>query len=53
MNLCSDRHDEICYDAPTCPFCDMREEKDTEIEDLKKQIPSLESDIETLNEEKE
>ena len=32
MDLCSDGHEEICYDGRTCPMCALIEEK-TDLED--------------------
>ena len=48
MNLCSDHHDEVCYEAKTCPACEAIQEKqndidsrDNEIKDLKGQADDL------------
>jgi hypothetical protein len=48
MNLCSDGHEEVCYEARTCPACDIKEamgndinDRDAEIKDLKDQIEDL------------
>jgi hypothetical protein len=45
MELCSDGHDEICFDGRQCPCCEIIKEKDGEIEvlesdndDLKQQV---------------
>ncbi len=32
MNLCSDSHDEVCYEGRTCPLC----AKQKEIDELEK-----------------
>jgi len=29
MNLCSDGHDEVCYDNKKCPVCEVIAEKDS------------------------
>lgn len=46
LDICSTNHDEICYDGYKCPICPVIEEKDDEIENLKRGlkldfIPSL------------
>lgn len=38
MNLCSDKHDEVCYEGRTCPVCDMRSDKESEVEDAKREL---------------
>ena len=38
MNLCSDGHDEVCYEGRDCPMCLLNgliEELNIEVEDLK------------------
>ena len=55
MNLCSEGHDEVCYDGRDCPACLMYAEdakiidaRDEEIDDLKAQILELENRISDL-----
>jgi hypothetical protein len=36
VNLCSDDHEEVCYEGRRCPVCDMRSDKDSEIAALAK-----------------
>jgi len=43
MNLCSDGHDEVCYDRRYCPVCDVKENLEGEIAGLEKQIKELEA----------
>ena len=50
MNLCSDKHDEVCYDGRVCPVCDVRDELQGTIDELEKEIQSLNSEIESLQE---
>ncbi len=57
MNLCSDDHEEVCYEGRTCPVCEVKQEKEKEIEacqdeieDLKNTIGELESDLESAKE---
>ena len=38
MNLCDSNHDEICFEGRDCPLCSKIEEKDSEIEDLRKDL---------------
>jgi len=42
MDLCSDNHDEVCYEGRTCPVCSLRDELDNEIEQLNECISDLE-----------
>ena len=44
MNLCSDSHDEVCYDAKYCPVCKVIEEN----EESQKEIERLKSEIKEL-----
>lgn len=34
MNLCSDKHAEVCYEGRSCPACDELEAKQSIMEDL-------------------
>lgn len=36
MNLCSDNHDEVCFEGRHCPACSVAEEKNKEIAALEK-----------------
>ena len=45
MNLCSDNHDEVCYEGRKCPVCDMREDLQGAIDDMEKEIASLKEDL--------
>jgi len=47
MNLCSDNHEEVCFEGRTCPCCDIINDKDSEISSLKDKIQDLESQIES------
>lgn len=46
MNLCSDKHDEVCYEGRTCPVCDLRSDKDDEIERLTQKVKEEEENAE-------
>jgi hypothetical protein len=48
MNLCSEHHDEVCYEVRNCPVCDLRKEMDEAIEDLNREIAGLRKEIESL-----
>jgi hypothetical protein len=41
MNLCSEDHDEVCFDVPFCPVCELTDDRDDEIKALKKEIEDL------------
>jgi len=49
MELCSNGHDEVCYDCRECPVCTAQEEIDSLEEDLQEaneMISSLEAQVE-------
>lgn len=52
MNLCGHGHEEVCFDGGKCPFCEMIEEKNSEIEALESEIGELKSEINELKEER-
>lgn len=47
MNLCDDKHDEICYDVRDCPLCELLEVNAA----LEKDIDRLNKEIDILMEE--
>lgn len=47
MTLCSDGHNEVCYDGKTCPVCAAIDER----KDVERAIKDLEEEIEELKEE--
>jgi len=51
MDLCSDGHEEICYERRYCPVCDLKKELTDEIDTLKSEISELKDQIENLQEE--
>lgn len=46
MNLCSDGHEEVCYECRQCPVC----EKIDEIGDLENEIADLEQQLKDAQE---
>lgn len=42
MNLCSDNHDEICFEGRKCPFCEK-------IDEHKREVDLMQSEIDDLN----
>lgn len=53
MNLCSDKHKEVCYEGRDCPACVEREAKECIIEDLafqKRKASDLEDQVFGLKE---
>ncbi len=48
MYLCSDKHNEICYDQRDCPACELMQK----ISDQEDEIFDLKEKIEELQEEK-
>ena len=47
MQLCSDGHDEVCFDQKNCPACELLKMNI----DLEDKIYDLKEDIEKLNNE--
>jgi hypothetical protein len=45
MNLCSDGHEEVCFEGRTCPACSLRDDLEKRIDKLTDDINSLESEI--------
>lgn len=45
MNLCSDGHDEVCYEGRHCPACTLKDERD----DYASQVAKLEKRVEDLD----
>ena len=42
MNLCSDGHDEVCFEGRYCPVCEYK----GHLEETQKEIDSIKSDLE-------
>lgn len=42
MNLCSHKHDEVCYEGTFCPCCIEMEDRDDKIRELEEKITELE-----------
>ena len=45
LNSCSDHHEKICHEGPTCPICDIIFDLKTEIDDLKQEINELKKEL--------
>ena len=56
MDLCSMKHDEVCYESRDCPACELQEtieEQDGTRADLEEQIVKLDERVEELEVELE
>ena len=51
MYLCSNYHDEICYDERNCPYCKTLDDHQADIGDYEKQIDELKDEIDELKDE--
>ncbi len=51
MNLCSDGHDEVCYETRYCPACEIKDDLNIQIEKLESQIGDLEVNLLDVQEE--
>ena len=49
MYLCSDDHEEICYESRDCPLCEMRDDLKGGIEELEKRVTSLTDEVDSLS----
>jgi thioredoxin-related protein len=45
MDLCDKNHDEICFEERGCPFCDYMKKANNEMDDLRKEINDLQSEL--------
>lgn len=48
MNLCSNDHEEVCYEGLECPCCDIISQKDEAITKLENEVEGLKTEIEEL-----
>ena len=46
MELCSHNHDEVAFSERKCPVCQMREELEEKIRELKEEVDNFDSRIE-------
>jgi transcription initiation factor IIE alpha subunit len=56
MNLCSDNHDEVCFEGgrwPECPACFEIAKRDDTIEQLREQIDELKDQLKDKTQEGE
>jgi len=51
MNLCSNGHDEICYEGHSCPVCELITDNTSKIESLEGQVKELEQKVEEAESE--
>ena len=51
MNLCSEVHEEICYESRRCPVCEIIEDKNDQISRLEDIIAGLNDDVTSLNDQ--
>ena len=48
MNLCSNKHEEVCYESRKCPVCELAADKDDKIAELEDKIAELAAEVEQL-----
>jgi hypothetical protein len=51
MILCSDNHEEVCYDGRSCPVCDARDALQQEVDDLTQELEEAREEIDRLEAE--
>lgn len=45
MEICSDGHDEVCYNGMYCPACELIKQHEEKVSKLEEQIESLEEQV--------
>lgn len=45
MELCSEKHEEVCFEGRECPVCFERDDLQSQIDDLNKEITGLKDEI--------
>lgn len=48
MDLCDEKHDEVCYNVRLCPVCNLRADLQEEIDDLQAELKDAKQEIEDL-----
>jgi len=51
MNLCSDEHQEICFEGRTCPLCESLEAHDADVTSLDNRLDEAKETIENLEQQ--
>lgn len=49
MKICSEKHEEVCYEGKYCPACEIREKLELDISDLKSDIEESEAKVRSLD----
>jgi len=47
MELCSNNHDEVCFDGRDCPVCDIRYDLEKKISDFEDEIFDLKEQLQS------
>jgi hypothetical protein len=50
MNLCSEGHDEVCYEGRNCPVCDLKDQLDSMEDDAIKWEQKYEEALKIIQE---
>ena len=45
MNLCSDGHDEVCYEGTRCPACHELRKRDAILKSLRDEIDEMRKEL--------
>ncbi len=48
MDLCSDGHEEVCFETRECPACAAIGEKQSEIDDMKSELKEVKAERDDL-----
>ena len=51
MKLCSDGHEEVCYETKNCPVCDRDQDLPAEIDNLRREVEALQAERADLRRE--
>lgn len=53
MELCSEGHEEVCYEGRKCPACAIKEDLEEQLQNVQEDLKNAEAEIDTLLEERE
>lgn len=48
MQLCSNKHEEVCYEDSDCPVCTVRDELQGTVDSLEQDVTGLKDEITEL-----
>ncbi len=49
MNLCSDNHDEVCFEGRGCPCCEEIDIRERKISALEDKVQALQDEVDSFD----